>query len=54
MPRLTDASGFPKMWAGSGMTFPEVIDELIRLAIDRHKDKARKQDESGLVGNGKW
>ena len=43
MPGLTDASGFPKMWAGSGMTFPEVIDELIRLAMERHKDKARNK-----------
>lgn len=43
MPGLTDASGFPKMWAGSGMEFPDVIDELIRLAIERHKDKSRNK-----------
>jgi D-alanine-D-alanine ligase len=43
MPGLTDASGFPKMWEGSGMSFPEVIDELIKLAIDRHKDKSRNK-----------
>lgn len=43
MPGLTDASGFPKMWAGSGMSFPEVIDELIRLAIDRHQDRSRNK-----------
>lgn len=43
MPGLTDASGFPKMWAGSGMSFPEVIDELIRLAIERHQDKSRNK-----------
>ncbi|MEO7660020.1 MAG: D-alanine--D-alanine ligase family protein, partial [Pyrinomonadaceae bacterium] len=43
MPGLTDASGFPKMWAGTGMSFPEVIDELIRLAIKRHADKLRNK-----------
>ena len=43
MPGLTDASGFPKMWEGSGMSFPEVIDELIRLAIERHEDKSRNK-----------
>jgi D-alanine-D-alanine ligase len=43
MPGLTDASGFPKMWAGSGKPFSEVIDELIRLAIERHKDKSRNK-----------
>ncbi len=43
IPGLTDASGFPKMWAGTGMSFPEVIDELIRLAIERHTDKIRNK-----------
>jgi D-alanine-D-alanine ligase len=43
MPGLTDASGYPKMWAESGMAFPDVIDELIRLAFERHSDKARNK-----------
>ncbi len=43
LPGLTDASGFPKMWAGSGMKFTEVIDSLIKLAIERHKDKSRNK-----------
>jgi len=43
MPGLTDASGFPKMWAGSGKRFPEVIDKLIDLAIERHADRSRNK-----------
>lgn len=43
MPGLTDASGFPKMWAGSGKPFPQVIDELIELAISRHEDKKKNR-----------
>ena len=43
MPGLTDASGFPKMWAGTGKSFPEVIDELISLAIERHEDKKKNK-----------
>ena len=43
LPGLTDASGFPKMWAGSGMKFSEVIDSLIALAIERHQDKSRNK-----------
>ena len=39
MPGLTDASGWPKMWQGSGKGFTQVIDELIDLAIQRHADK---------------
>jgi len=43
MPGLTDLSGYPKMWAGSGKPFTEVIDELISFAIERHKDRARNK-----------
>lgn len=43
MPGLTDASGFPKMWAGTGRSFTQVIDELIRLAIERHQDKKQNK-----------
>jgi D-alanine-D-alanine ligase len=43
MPGLTDASGFPKMWAGSGKSFTAIINELIELAFERHKDRARNR-----------
>jgi D-alanine-D-alanine ligase len=42
-PGLTDVSGFPKMWAASGLPFTTVIDKLISLALERHQDKARNQ-----------
>lgn len=42
-PGLTDVSGFPKMWAVSGLPFQQVIDQLIALALARHQDKARNQ-----------
>ena len=43
LPGLTDASGYPKMWAGSGKSFPEVIDQLIDLAISRYEDKLKNK-----------
>ncbi len=43
IPGLTDASGFPKMWKGTGRPFTEVIDRLIELAIERHADRARNR-----------
>ncbi len=43
IPGLTDASGFPKMWAGSGKSFSEVIDLLIGFGIERHRDKLRNK-----------
>lgn len=47
MPGLTDASGFPKMWEGTGKPFPEVIDTLIALAIERHADRVRNKTSFG-------
>jgi D-alanine-D-alanine ligase len=42
-PGLTDVSGFPKMWAASGIPFTQVIDRLIELAIERHCERARNE-----------
>jgi D-alanine-D-alanine ligase len=40
MPGLTEVSGYPKMWEASGLTFPHLLDDLIELAFDRHRDKS--------------
>ena len=34
MPGFTPISMFPKCWAASGMTYPELIDELIELGLE--------------------
>jgi D-alanine-D-alanine ligase len=41
LPGLTDVSGFPKMWDATGMPFHRVIDRLIELALERHREKQR-------------
>ena len=33
MPGFTPISGFPTMWQASGMTYGQLCDELIRLAL---------------------
>ena len=43
MPGFTAISMYPKMWAASGVSYPELIDHLIRLGIERHEDKKRNQ-----------
>ena len=43
LPGLTDVSGFPKMWKASGVPFSQVIDQLIELAIERHRERARNE-----------
>ena len=35
MPGFTPHSMYPRMWAASGMSYPELIDELICLALER-------------------
>jgi D-alanine-D-alanine ligase len=43
IPGLTDVSGFPKMWAASGVPFSQVIDRLIQLALEHHREKSRNE-----------
>lgn len=40
MPGLTEVSGFPKMWAASGLSYQRMLDRLIELALERHREKA--------------
>jgi D-alanine-D-alanine ligase len=40
MPGLTDVSGYPKMWEASGLSFTKLLESLIQLAFDRHREKA--------------
>ena len=47
MPGLTDVSGFPKMWAASGVSFTQAIDRLIQLALEHHREKSR--NETSLI-----
>ena len=47
LPGLTDASGYPQMWVGSGKSFAVVIDELVSLAMERHSDRKRNKTSTG-------
>jgi len=40
MPGLTEVSGFPKMWAASGLSYTAMLDRLIELALQRHREKS--------------
>jgi D-alanine-D-alanine ligase len=40
MPGLTDVSGYPKMWEASGLSFPQLLEKLIELAFERHREKS--------------
>jgi D-alanine-D-alanine ligase len=39
MPGLTEVSGYPKMWAASGLSYKRMLDVLVELALERHREK---------------
>ena len=43
MPGFTAISMYPKLWAASGLAYPELIERLIHLGQERHEEKKRNQ-----------
>lgn len=41
LPGFTPYSMYPKMWEYSGISYPELIDRLIQLAIERYEEKQK-------------
>jgi D-alanine-D-alanine ligase len=46
MPGFTPISMYPKLWMASGLTYAELIDELVRLALERHTRRRRTTSRS--------
>lgn len=52
IPGFTSVSMYPRLWEASGIPYPELIDRLIQLALERHQDKKQNKisyDESKLL-----
>ncbi|MEY2446793.1 MAG: D-alanine-D-alanine ligase [Acidimicrobiaceae bacterium] len=41
IPGFTPISMYPKLWEASGLPYPALIDELVRLALERHERRSR-------------
>jgi D-alanine-D-alanine ligase len=41
IPGFTAISMYPKMWEASGVPLPQLIDRLIQLALEEHRERAR-------------
>jgi len=39
MPGFTTISMYSKLWAASGVAYPELVDRLVQLALERHAEK---------------
>jgi D-alanine-D-alanine ligase len=42
IPGFTPISMYPKLWEASGVSYPELIDRLVRLALERHARRASR------------
>ncbi len=52
IPGFTSVSMYPRLWEASGISYPDLIDQLIQLALERHQDKKQNKisyDESKLL-----
>lgn len=43
MPGFTSISMYPKLWGATGVAYPELIDRLIQLGLERHRERKRNQ-----------
>jgi D-alanine-D-alanine ligase len=43
MPGFTAISMYPKLWEATGLSYAEICDRLIELAVERHQDRTRSQ-----------
>jgi D-alanine-D-alanine ligase len=43
LPGFTQISMYPKLWEASGLSYSQLLDRLIELAIERHDDRQRNR-----------
>ena len=43
IPGFTPVSMFPRLWEASGLPYAELVDELVKLAVERHRRRSRFQ-----------
>lgn len=51
MPGFTEISMFPKLWAATGVSYPDLIDRLIELALERHASRPSSSPAEDLPGH---
>ena len=46
IPGFTSVSMFPRMWEASGLSYRELVDRLVELALERHRRERRRGDQA--------
>jgi D-alanine-D-alanine ligase len=41
LPGFTATSMYPQLWAATGVSFPELVHQLIQFALERHSEIKR-------------
>jgi D-alanine-D-alanine ligase len=41
IPGFTSISMFPKLWGATGLAYPDLLDRLLALGLERHRERAR-------------
>ena len=39
LPGFTEVSMFPRLWEASGLPYPALLDRLVELALERHRER---------------
>jgi D-alanine-D-alanine ligase len=52
IPGFTSISMYPKLWEATGLPFPQLLDRLIELALERHADMSRSETSFNLDRQG--
>jgi len=47
IPGFTSISMYPKLWGASGMTYEQLVDELIHLALERKAERSKSKRTFG-------
>jgi D-alanine-D-alanine ligase len=45
LPGFTDVSMYPRMWEASGLPYPALLDRLIELALETHRERAKLETQ---------
>jgi D-alanine-D-alanine ligase len=43
IPGFTEISMYPRLWEASGLSYPELVDRLVQLALERHAAEAKRR-----------
>ena len=41
IPGFTQISMYPKLWEATGLSYPELLDRLVHLALERYEEKEK-------------